>query len=222
MGLYYYIIDLETNGIKCSWHEVNEVSIIRCEDKVQLTEFIRCEHPERSSLDALKITNKTMNDLRKGKSKSEVVDKIDLFLSKDNLKPVNRCFVGHNVSFDRRFIHALYDSVNKPFLGDLWLDTKSMVQKHLKNKDTSEFVKTASGRTQLTLHACCDIMNIKKISQAHNSRSDSQNTYFLWKKLMDDGVDYISEIKNIPHRSSSNNQAEEDNDFSLLDDLELL
>src|SRR5258708_14485355 len=110
MSLQYYVCDVETNGLKINYHEINEISIIRCHDRVQLTEFIKCESPERSSFDALAITKKTLADLEKGVSKEEAVEKIDKFLGADGLTPAHRCFIGHNVNFDRKVIHSLYSS----------------------------------------------------------------------------------------------------------------
>src|ERR1700722_11098098 len=107
-GIEFLIIDSETTGTNPNYHEVNEVSIIRCKTKVQLTEFIKCDYPERASMDALMITKKTLADLGKGNTKEYVVDKIDRFLNTDGLTPAHRCFVAHNWSFDKRFIHALY------------------------------------------------------------------------------------------------------------------
>lgn len=58
MGLHYYIVDVETTGLSAKIHEVNEISIIRCSDRMQFTQFIRCEHPNTANFDALKVTRK--------------------------------------------------------------------------------------------------------------------------------------------------------------------
>src|ERR1700735_471027 len=84
-GLNYWIIDCETSGLSSKYHEITEISIIKCDTRVQLTEMIKCEYPERANLDSLRITNKTMADLLLGKTKEEVVEKIDRFLNEDGL-----------------------------------------------------------------------------------------------------------------------------------------
>ena len=216
MGLQYYIVDVETNGLNVGYHEINEISIIRCEDRVQLTEFIRSDYPERSSLDALAITKKTLFDLKQGNSKETVINKILNFLNEDKLSAAHRCFVGHNVSFDRRFIHTLFEEQNKKCEADLWLDTLSMIKEFIKQSDpiTLNITKTATGRISKTLHASCDMAGIKKKDGAHASKVDTQNTYLLWKKLMDIGIDHLPYIKTFIH------QIKED-DRKNIDDLNM-
>lgn len=201
MSLKYYVIDSETTGLSTSIHEVVEISIIRCDDRVQLTEFIRAEHPESASWDALKITNKTLADLEKGASKEEVVDKVEKFLNEDGLTSAHRCMIAHNSSFDRRFIHALWEKTDKAFPASLWLDSIAMVKEYLKKTDNStlNITKTATGKVSTTLHASCDLVGIKKIAQIHASKADTRNTYLLWQKLMELGIDHLPLIKTFEH-----------------------
>jgi len=191
-GLHYYIIDLETTGLNSNYHEITEVSIIRCADKVQLSEMVRCDHPERASYDALRITGKSMEDLKKGISKIEAIEKVDRFLQKDGVTPGHRCFVGHNaIAFDKKFLHQLYSIFNRQCPVDLWMDTMLMV-KH--------FVKTNGIRTKVNLHASCDLFGIKKFSTAHSAKSDTRNTYLLWKNLLEvQNMDHLPFIKMAAH-----------------------
>src|SRR5690242_6783461 len=119
-GLEFFVLDVETTGVNTSLHEVIEVSIIRASNRVQLTEFIRAETPETASIDALQIQNKTFDDLVNGKSKEEVIEKLDRFFAEDGLTPAHRCIIAHNFSFDKRFMHALYEKVGKNFPANLW------------------------------------------------------------------------------------------------------
>ena len=201
-GIEYYVCDLETTGLNSTTQETVEISIIRCSDRVQLTEFIRAEKPETASYDALRITGKTLADLQKGNSKESVVEKVEAFFQQDGLTPAHRCIIGHNIiSFDKRFIHALYEKCNRSFPANLWLDTVAMTKQLLKKTDptTLQITKTATGKTSTQLHACCDMFEVKKISGAHASKVDSQNTYLLWKKLMEKGVDHLPLIKTFEH-----------------------
>lgn len=211
-GLSFYILDVETNGLKSGYHTINEVSIIRCHDRVQLTEFIKCETPERSSFDALQITKKTLADLAKGISKEDAVEKIEKFFAEDGLTPAHRCIVGHNVQFDRKFLHALYESVGKTFGSHLWLCTMALTKQYAK--------EIGMIRPKVNLHASCDIVGIKKISSAHASKVDSRNTYLLWKNLVEDKkIDYLPLIKTAPHETKQvlQQQEEEGLDPDLLD-----
>ena len=65
-GIQYYIIDTETTGLKAGYHEMTEIGIIRCTDRVQLWRQIKCINPERASFDALAITKKTLSDIERG------------------------------------------------------------------------------------------------------------------------------------------------------------
>jgi DNA polymerase III subunit epsilon len=208
-GLNFYIIDTETTGLSTKLHEVVEVSIIRCSDRVQLTEFIKCEQPENVSVDALRITNKTLADLQKGGPKEEIVDKIDEFLSKDGLTPAHRCFVAHNSPFDMKFMHALYDKVGKRCPVDNWKCTMALTRAYAK--------KIGLVKPKVNLHAACDILQIKKISEAHASKVDSRNTFLLWKALIEDkNMDYLPLIKNAIHNAKPADD-DDDVDLSLLD-----
>lgn len=190
--IQYYVIDTETTGLRSDYHEMSEISIIRCSDRVQLTEFIQCEYPERANFDALAITKKTLDDLSKGKSKEEVVEKIDVFLNEDGLTPAHRCFIAHNWSFDKKFTHALYEKLGKKCPADLWLCTMALTRDYAK--------KIGLVKPKVNLHAACDILQIKKLSEAHASKVDSRNTYLLWKSLVEDkGVDYLPFIKTAIH-----------------------
>lgn len=192
MSLVFYVVDVETTGLRSDYHEVNEISIIRCKDRVQLTEFIKCQYPERASLDALTITRKSMADLRIGKSKAEVVNNVDKFLNEDGLTPAHRCFIAHNYSFDKKFIHALYEQVGKVCPVNLWLCTMELSKQYAKQLGII--------KPKVNLHAACDMVGIKKISEAHTSKLDSRNTYFLHKDLVEvKKLDYLPFIKTAVH-----------------------
>lgn len=201
-GIKYYVIDTETTGLRSGYHEMTEIGIIRCTDRVQLHKTIVCEHPERASIDALAITKKTIADLSRGTPKEVIVEECNKFFAEDGLTPAHRCVVAHNAPFDRKFLHALWESVGQEFPANLWLDTISLTQKFINQSDAStlNITKTATGRISKTLHAACDIVGIKKLSEAHNAKVDSRNAYLLWKKLIEDHkVDYLSDIKTFVH-----------------------
>lgn len=211
MSLEYYIVDTETTGLKCGHHEMTEIGIIRAKDRVQLWKQIRCDYPERASFDALAITKKTLADLSNGFDKEQVVEECEKFFSQDGLTPQHRCIVGHNIfSFDKRFLFALWESVGKTFPAALWLDTIPMFKKYAKD--------IGLVKPKYNLHAACDHTGVKKISEAHNAKVDSRNSYLLWKNLVDEKkVDYLPFIKTAVHEVASSNDIEEGLDPSLLD-----
>jgi len=193
MSVVYYIIDTETTGLSANYHEINEISIIRCVDRMQLTEFVKCEYPERANYDSLAITKKSLADLETGNSKEFAIEKVDRFLNEDGLTPAHRCFVAHNYTFDKRFLHALYDKVGRRCPVDLWLCTMALVKQYAK--------QIGLVKPKVNLHAAMDIAAIKKFADAHNSKVDSRNTYLLFNDLINNKkVNYLPHIKTVVHQ----------------------
>ncbi len=195
MGLHYYVIDLETTGLKPTWHEVTQISIIRYSDRNQFSKYIRAQYPDRASAEALEVTGRTKRDLYQGESKKSVVDAIDEWIAEDGATPEHRCMVGHNCSFDRRFSHDLWGSLNKEFPAVCWLDTKPFARQWA--------VKLGVEKPKLTLMASLEFTGIKPVQGAiHNAITDARNCYLLLKKGMDAGIDHLEHIKRHPHNIS--------------------
>lgn len=212
-GIKFYIIDVETTGLSSSYHECTEIGIIRCDTRVQLWRQIKCKYPEHASFDALAITKKTLADLEQGWECSAVVDECEKFFSEDGLTPAHRCIVAHNAPFDRKFLHAMWESQGKEFPAHLWLDTMSLTREYAK--------QIGLVKPKVNLHASCDIVGIKKLSDAHNAKVDSRNTYLLHRSLVEDKkVDYLPFIKTAIHTISSNPNTNDEEcglDPALLD-----
>lgn len=190
-GLTYYCIDLETTGISAAWQETTEISIIRVSDRHQLSFFIRPEFPERASPEALEKTGRTKADLYRGEPKLKVINAVEKFLSEDGLTPAHRCMIGHNCSFDQRFVHALWESQKKTFIADLWANTQSLAREFAK--------KNGIVKPKLTLAASLQMLSVKAAPGEHEAVADARNAYFLWKKSLELGLDHLAVIKNIPH-----------------------
>jgi DNA polymerase III epsilon subunit-like protein len=222
-GILYYIIDTETTGLKANFHEMTEIGIIRCTDRVQLWRQIKCEYPERANFDALAITKKSMADLERGHERNNVVEECEKFFSEDGATPAHRCIVAHNAAFDKKFLHALWEQSGKQFPANLWLDTISLTKDFIKNADTSslKIVKTPTGRVSTQLHACCDMVGVNKLSEAHNAKVDSRNTYLLYRNLVEEKkVNYLPFIKTDVHAYAAPTNTDGDDgglDPSLLD-----
>lgn len=218
-GLHYYVIDTETTGLKQGYHEMTEIGVIRCTDRVQLWRQIKCNYPERANFDALAITKKTMADLERGYDPVAVVEECDKFFAEDGLTPAHRCIVAHNAPFDRKFLHALWESCGKEFPAHLWLDTMSLVRDFLKTSGIEASYKAKGlGKPKVNLHAACDHVGIKKISEAHNAKVDSRNTYLLHRNLVEDKkVNYLPFIKTAAHSLAVPATDDEGLDPALLD-----
>lgn len=209
-GLKFYLVDSETCGLDSSYHEMNEISIINYDTRVQLTEFIKCEYPERANFDSLAITKKTLADLSKGISKEEVVAKINKFLNEDGLTPSHRCFIAHNAQFDRKFIHALYEKVGQQLPVDLWVCTMALTRAYAK--------KIGLVKPKVNLTASLEIAGIKKLAGVHASKVDSRNTFLLWKDLVENkNINYLPFIKQAEHQIRVSSNEEQGLDPDLLD-----
>lgn len=191
MSLEYYTIDLETNGLKSSFHETSQISIIRNSDRTQLTRHILVEFLERTSKEALTATNRTLNDLLKGEPKEEVVKACEAFFAQDGKTPEHRVIIGHNCAFDRRFCHALWESVGKTFPAVCWLDTKEMAKNWAK--------KLGIPKPSLTLTSSLEFTGVKGVPGAHEAAVDAKNTFLLFKKGKEEGLEYLELIKRFPH-----------------------
>ena len=217
-GIVYYVIDTETTGLKAGYNEMTEIGIIRCTDRVQLWRQIKCVYPERANFDALAITKKTVADLERGYERDAVAAECERFFAEDGLTPAHRCIVAHNAPFDRKFLHAFWESCGKEFPAHLWLDTMSLTRDFLKTSGIeAEYKAKGLGKPKVNLHAACDVTGVKKISEAHNAKVDSRNTYLLHRQLVDEKkVDYLPFIKTAIHVISVPTD-DEGLDIALLD-----
>lgn len=63
---------------------------------------------------------------------------------------------GHNViNFDKRFVHALWDSEDCEFPCDLWVDTMNITRDYLKNQ--------GQVKPKVKLADACDHFGIKRV-----------------------------------------------------------
>lgn len=187
----YYILDVETTGLKVGYHEVTQISIIRYSDRHQLNRFIRAEYPQRVDVRALEATGRTRADILVGVGKAEAIEACETFIKEDGQTPEHRCFIGHNVSFDRRFVHELWSSQKKDFPAICWLDTMSCVKLYMTKNLGLEKPKKG-------LHDALQNCGLKPRSGAHNAISDTQNTYILHNHLLKQGFDFLPHIKRLP------------------------
>lgn len=207
--IQYYIVDVETTGLSTKLHEITEFSIIRCKDKLNYFSEVRCDHPESASLDALRITGKTQDDLLRGISKKEACEGIINFLEKDGSEAKYRCIVGHNIAFDKKFLLYMFDEENFVLPVTMWLDTMALTRNLMK--------KTGSKGQKASLEASCKFVGSKMINQFHNSKTDSRNTYYLWESLKQQ-VDYLPFIKTDIIKTSG---AESNNNYDFDPNMDI-
>jgi DNA polymerase III epsilon subunit-like protein len=224
--ILYYVLDTETTGLKVGYHEINQISVIRMDPYEQITVNIAVDHPRRASPEALKVQRKTIDDLKKGIDKEDAVRQVTEFLIRDEQSDAHRCIVGHNVQFDRKFCHQLWDDVGKVFPAHLWLCTKALAQKYAKRfgsdhiaeaqmKLGMEIKRTKNGalKPKYGLNDFMQGIGITPKTGAHSATVDTENTLTLLDFVWESGVEYVSAIKRFPHH-------EEKQEIEYYDDFE--
>lgn len=204
-GISWFVCDTETSGLQVGYSDLLEISLIRCSDRLQISRTIKALNPRNASIDALKITGKTMDDLKKGVHITEAIDDINKFFEQDGLTPAHRCVVGHNAGFDRRFLHHAWKAYDRDFLADLWIDSIPMCKRLA--------AQMGQPKARLKLDMAMDLFGLKKVGGLHTAKGDSRNTYYLWKHLMDSKIEYLDLIKQIPQRKMEEISMDDMSDF---------
>jgi DNA polymerase III alpha subunit (gram-positive type) len=124
-------------------------------------------------------------------SKLKMIPEVHEFLLKDGLTAEHRCLIAHNASFDRRFMHALWAKVKLILPVNFWLDTMKIARREMKKEGTK--------RPKVTLQATMEKFGVTSLGQAHRAKFDAQNLYQLFKKIKDDGIDYLENIERHEH-----------------------
>jgi DNA polymerase III epsilon subunit-like protein len=201
MAIEYYLLDTETTGLKNSYHEINQISIIRVSDGVQCTVNIAVDYPRRSNPEALKIQNKTYRDLLQGVPKSEAVARVDQFMLGDGKTTEHRCIVAYNAAFDRRFCHATWASLSKQFPADLWLCAMAFGKKYAKRIGPEKIAQAQNlPKPKFSLDLFMQAVGLPVKYGSHSATIDTQNTLVLFNFLMAQKLDYVGLIKREPHR----------------------
>ncbi len=189
----YFVIDTETVGIKCGFHEITEISILNCETLEQVVWMVKIKHPERADKRALMVTNKTLNELlSRGRYIEDVLDEINSFLQEGSKEVDEICMIAHNASFDRRFIEDAFTSNDKTFIGQYWLCTVAMAKKF--NKTILKLTKASASLEKMLISG-----NVKNVElNAHSAEVDVRNTFKLWKVMTARGMSNTEFIKLSP------------------------
>lgn len=190
--MHYYVLDVETTGLDAKKHEITQLTIIRVSDRKLRNRYIKADHPELASPEALRVTGRTIADLSTGVGKLEAIEAMEEFLNQDGATPEHRCIIGHNVSFDMRFCHALWAQFKKTFPANCWLCTKAYAKQYATRMGIS--------KPKLSLGDSMEMCGIEpKYGKAHNSEVDTKHTYLLYKFIKEEGVEHLPLIKRIPH-----------------------
>lgn len=109
----YIVCDVETTGLSPVYNRIIEISLIKIQDGEIVDKFVSLVNPKQH-IPRL-ITNMTgiaNEDVLDKPAFEEISGKIISFFKTDN--PENTIFVGHNVSFDYKFVFESFKRLRKP------------------------------------------------------------------------------------------------------------
>lgn len=199
--IQYYVADTETTGLSSTFHEINQISIIRVADGFQKSWNIAVANPNNASAQALQIQGKTKADLKIGQPIKEVIKEVNEFLEEDGLDEASRCFIGHNVAFDCRFMQAAWEKEKQKLMVDLWLCTKKFMKAYV-NKFGDSDIKFKQGEAKVKYgqDKCLIGIGLTPKFGAHSASIDCQNCLTLYNFLMTQGLNHVRIIDNKPHK----------------------
>jgi DNA polymerase-3 subunit epsilon len=179
----FYIIDTETTGLDPVLHDVIEFSIIRMEDNVQKTWFIK---PIGNNIDsgALRTNGHKLEDItwktplgrQTYKEAKSAIIEIENWLMNDGVPAKYRFLIAHNIRFDMNMLEQLWikcDSKDNFPFGRRYLDT--MIIELFLSYCKNEFAEGYS------LANLCKMYNVKN-EKAHTALADTKTTKEIFIK----------------------------------------
>lgn len=223
MSLNLYIIDTETTGLSIDVHEINQISVLRVEDREQLDIQIKVKKPHVYNPQALEIQGISPADLRQGDTIEDAVAMVNTFLSEDGKTKAHRCMIAHNAPFDRKFVHRAWDIVDKEFPADLWMCTQSFGKRYVKKHGGEKIAQAqlAAGidirkdkkgkfKPKFGLNNFMVGVGLRPIEGAHQASIDAKNTVDLYNWLIKSNTEHVSLISRIPHKEIKHNDLDID------------
>ena len=169
----FAFIDIETTGLNLLKHEIIEIGcVLTTPDLKVIEEFelkIKPEKIEDADPIALKVNHYDPSDWESALNLEQAIHIL--------CKKTKDCImVGHNVSFDSKFLEYVFDKNKiKNTMHYHKLDTISIAWAKLHSDPELE---------HFSLHEMCLLFNIKN-ERAHTALSDARATFMLYKKLME-------------------------------------
>lgn len=187
-----YVLDAETTGTDERIHDVIELSLYRMTDNAQKTFYIQPTNWDSIQEDALRVNGHKLEDLKRGFRINEDGSKtvynrpdnalveIEQFLMEDLVTAAERALVGHNVTFDIRFIKELWRRSGQedtyPF-GRMFMDTMQIAF-------FIDYVKGATRDGGYHLNGVVKAYEVKK-EKAHRADADVRMTKDVFLKLIE-------------------------------------
>lgn len=169
----YVAVDLETTGFDLKYCEIIEASAIRVNDGQIVEEFESLVKPSSLPLSdgIIELTGITNEDLSGAPSATEVIPKLASFIGDDEV-------VGHNVTFDARFLDKYYQQYlsGGGFNNEL-IDTLR-VSRHV-------YPEMKSRKLPLLVKQCAKdgAANFESGQEAHRALSDAKSAAFCYEVM---------------------------------------
>ena len=183
----YIVFDCETGGLDETKNPITQYAAVildgkTLKEKDRFETFIKPYNDLVIEKQALEHTMVTMSDVNSGISVKQFVETVtewwESHRAKAKVKEMGRLIpVGHNVTFDLRFINYALNFVGKKST-DEWMYPNLI--------DTFSLGKMTwgiSGEEKLNLGACCERANIK-LTDAHGAMNDVVATADLFRWYM--------------------------------------
>lgn len=193
----YVVLDLETTGFSPAFDEIIEVGAIKVRDSQIVSEFNKIinvghELPEFIT----ELTGITDEDIRNGEDLGAVLQELELFIEESLI-------IGHNISFDLRFLNASSIDEYKNDNLDTMIISRRMFkeERHHRLKD----LKTR--------------FDIK--TESHRALSDTFATFQIFKKLQDNASrNNIEDIDGLLSKHGKRPLLERMKDFNIPANLD--
>lgn len=160
----YVVIDLETTGFDYNWDDIIEMAAIRYRNGVEVERYAQLIAVDYSLPSFITDLTGISNEMLSGCPHiEEAIQDFSQFIGDDIL-------IGHNVSFDMRFLNNAYHNyMNKP-LDNAYIDTMRISRKLFPNWDH---------------HRLCDLAEYYGLSHDHAHRSvvDCDVTNRCYRKM---------------------------------------
>ena len=159
----FIVYDLETTGIHPERDEIIEIGALKvCQGNVVDT-FSCLIHPHITLPDEIiALTGITQEMVETGLEKEEAIRKFIEFASEDTV-------LGHNISFDYKFMKVAADRLSLPFEKKT-LDTLKIARKHLKELPDKKLGTVCQHYGYWNEHA-------------HRALDDAKATYHIYQKM---------------------------------------
>lgn len=165
----YVVLDLETSGLRDKVDEIIEIGMLKVSNgKVVDTFQSLVKNKRQLSRPIEKITGITQVMLdQSGRKMDEIIGAVKAFIG-------NHCIVGHNISFDMRFLNNALEKNGDVKLSNLQYDTMRMY---------AEKIRGANLRTSLA-----DIVKALEINEkpCHRSIQDCRAVMAVYEALRQD------------------------------------